>query len=116
MLEAKGDKTTDNLTQSQAAIPNGEARRLLGFCVPLRGYEHEAGSDCGFENTEEDAGCEEGGVVGCAGCAGCGYAPEDYVYAEPFGDGDFLEEVTWGMLVCIGGGPAGKGAPGAWAC
>ena len=57
MLKSKTNKPPDNLTQSQSAVPNGEARSLLGFGVPLGTNEHEAGSDGCFEDAKEDAGC-----------------------------------------------------------
>ena len=57
MLKSKTNKSSNNLTQSQSAVPNGEARSLLGFGVPLGTNEHEARGDGCFEDAQEDAGC-----------------------------------------------------------
>lgn len=98
MLECKRHESTNDLAESETAVPDGETRCLLRLRVPLRGDEHEAGCDGCLKDTEEDAGGEEGGVVESGGGAGCGDAPEDDVGAEPFCDWYLLQEVAWRRL------------------
>lgn len=95
MLETEGDKPSNDLAESETAVPEGESWCLLGLCVPLGRDQHEAGCDGGFEGPEKDTGSEEGAIIEGRCGAGCCDTPKDDVGAEPFGDWNLLQKVSW---------------------
>lgn len=98
MLEAIGHGATEDLTEAETHVPEGEAGSLLGLGVPLAANEHERGTNGGLEDAEKDAGDEEGAVIGGSGAAGRGNTPEGDVNTEPLAGGHHLEKVDVGNL------------------
>lgn len=57
LLEAIGHDASDDLTHTEAGIPDTKSRRLLGFGVPLTADENEARCDGSFEDAEKYPRC-----------------------------------------------------------
>lgn len=94
VLKTEGGEGTQDLAQTDAAVPQSEAGGLFGLGVPLTADDHEAGTDCGLKDTEEDTGDEETSVVTSGSDDSGGHAPEDSVDAEPSARRDLVEDDT----------------------
>ena len=98
MLEAERNKTADDLTSTQAAVPEGEPGRLLGLGVPLASQQHEAGCDGRLKDPKEDPAGEKTAVARRRCCASGCYTPERDVDAQPFACWDFIEDEACTMI------------------
>ena len=58
-----GDQAAEDLSHSVEAEPDSDPGAVFAFGVPLRGEEHEARRDGGFEDAEEEADGDGGGEV-----------------------------------------------------
>lgn len=101
VLEAKRHKTTDDLTETQTKIPEGEARRRLGFSVPHTADNHQTWCNRCLEDTQEDAGDKESLIVGGRGTAGGSGTPEDHIEAEPFCGRNGLKEPNCKVVLLV---------------
>lgn len=93
MLEAIGDKSTDDLGHAEAVVPPCESRGLLAFVVVLRADEHQRRTDGGLEDAQENTGSQKRRVVFGTCRRSSSHAPQGDVDSKPLGCGHFLETV-----------------------
>ena len=94
MLEAKGDETTDNLTETETKIPEGKPGSLLGFGVPLTADEHQGRGNGSLEYAKEDTGHQQTVIIVSSSATGSGDTPENDVGTKPLGGRYNLEKVS----------------------
>lgn len=92
MLEGPGNQASQNLSKTDAKIPESKAGGLFAPRIPLAAHKHEQGWDAGFEDTTKHSCCDQR-VEPSRGRDTCRCnAPGEQDEAEILGSRDPLEQ------------------------